>query len=119
MMDGSINDISENIERGIKEKVIANKLFDEESPNLITNLKRDEIENFAKVKALIDAENIERYNLGIPPNLMTEMLHNNLVFRCSLDGWRANQGEKILTNAKEEEEINENNKISRILGVKR
>lgn len=96
-MDGIITDSTDNKEISVKEK-ISTFLFDKENPEMITNIQTKEIDYFSIMVSLTEGENIIRNKLGIENTIMSDILRKNLVFRTSWKGWRANQGERILTS---------------------
>lgn len=111
----------EEDERELNEKqIIGLKLFDKDNPEMITKVSKADIDNISILSTITEDENRVRKELGFSDNLFNKVIHNNLVLRTSLEGWRAEQGVQIITAIIDEEkrdlEEGINTRLKRVIG---
>jgi len=103
-----------NPETTIIKANLTKSLTDAANIEFVTYLTPMEIERFAIIKAIVDAENIERKKLNIDEeNIFDDVLFNFQLLRASVNGLRSEQLVKVI-NAK----INEDDKKQIDGGVK-
>jgi hypothetical protein len=96
---------------------IGKALFDKEHPEMITKIGYEEVDKISILSALVKEENELRKEKKIEKNILQNVLMENLVLRCSLKGWRAEQGEKIITAIVDDErqEPSLRSRLSRVI----
>ncbi len=103
-----------------QKELLALKLFDKLNPEMITKMSIKDIDNISILLTLTQDENKYRKSLGYNNSLFHKVILNNLILRTSLNGWRSEQGVKIITSVLDENKVkDDNNVFSRLKGVLR
>lgn len=103
-----------------QKELLALKLFDKLNPEMITKMSIKDIDNISILLTLTQDENKYRKSLGYNNSLFHKVILNNLILRTSLNGWRSEQGVKIITSVLDENKAkDDNNVFSRLKGVLR
>lgn len=96
----------------IKEN-ITKFMFDKNNPEMITILKPVEIEKLAIIQSLVMQENQERLKYeNLEENILDDILYNIYVLRCSVNGFRSEQGVKIINTHIKQEQANQQNQLN-------
>lgn len=89
-------------EENIKQKISV-LLFDKTSPEMITYLRDSEIQLISALETVIENENDIRKGYNIKKNIFATYLKSLKIHRTSRNGWRAEQGERIIKTISEED----------------
>jgi hypothetical protein len=97
--------------------VIGKTLFDKRNPEMITKVGHNEVDRISILSILAKQENELRKEYNFENNILEAVIKENLVIRCSIKGWRAEQGEKIVTSIVDEEkkELSLGSRLSRVI----
>ena len=109
---------TQNMQGLIIKENITKFMFDKLNPEMITFLRPQEIERFAIIQALIDEQRKETENLNITEedSILDDVLYNIYLLRCSVNGFRSEQGVKII-NTHMTGQDNKDNNIKQIDNV--
>lgn len=88
-----------NPETTIIKTNLTKSLTDAFNIELITYLTPEEIEKFAIIKGIVDAENKAREKLNIEEeNILEDVLYNIMLLRTSVNGLRSEQLVKVINS---------------------
>lgn len=112
------NLIEPDVQESNVKREISQLMFDKMNPEMITFLKPGEIDKLSILSALVASENITRQKLRYDNhNILSDVIYNILILRCSVNGFRSEQGVKIISSLIEQQERTQslNKNISKIL----